>query len=221
MSAPRFKAAIFDLDGVLWDGEPLYQEAFNVVLAPYGHRLSDDDYRQFIGLSVEASWQWVQARFPLSQPLDRLLRAYDEAVLRLLQRPVEPLPGVRPLLEKLRSRAIPTAIASASLRAWVEATLKGLGLQDAFDAVVSASEVDNGKPAPDLYLAAARQLAVPPQLCLAFEDTPAGIAAAKTAGMFAVQVRAASTAFPPLPEADLVVDSLLEPALGLLLGDGA
>jgi len=169
---------------------------------------------------VEASWEWVRARFHLSDPPDRLLRAYNEAVLGLLQQPIEPLPGVRSLIDKLRAHAIPTAVASASLRAWVNATLKGLGLQDAFDAVVSASEVDNGKPAPDLYLAAAQQLAVAPDHCLAFEDTPAGIAAAKAAGMFAVQVRAASTAFPPLPEADLVVDSFLEPGLSLLLGDG-
>jgi beta-phosphoglucomutase-like phosphatase (HAD superfamily) len=76
----------------------------------------------------------------------------------------------------------------------VDATLRGLDLEGAFDTVVSASEVANGKPAPDLYLAAAARLNIPPERCLAVEDTGPGIAAARAAGMFAVQLRAASAA---------------------------
>ena len=158
MTDRTFRAVIFDLDGVLWDGEPLYHEAFNIVLAPYGHRVNDDDYDQIIGLSVEACWDWLRDRFNLSEPLARFLRAYNETVLPLLSKPVEPLPGARPLIEELRSRGVPIAVASASLRQWVDATLRGLGLQDAFDTTVSASDVDNGKPAPDLFLAAAQRL---------------------------------------------------------------
>jgi len=211
-----FRAVIFDLDGVLWDGEPLYHEAFNLVLAPYGHRVSDDDYAQIIGLSVEAAWQWVLRRFDLTASPDGFLRAYNEAVLRLLQRPVEPLPGVRPLIDALRSRGVPIAVATASLRPWVDATLRGLGLRDAFAVVVSASEVENAKPAPDLFLSAAARLDVPPDRCLVVEDTAPGIAAAKAAGMYAVQLRAASTALPPLPEADLVLDALIDFDFSLL-----
>ncbi len=216
MTRRTFRALIFDLDGVLWDGEPLYHEAFNIVLAPYGHRVSDDEYAQIIGLSVEASWEWVRSRFNLTDPLARFLRAYDVTVLRLLKRPVEPLPGARPLIAELRSRGVPIAIASASLRQWVDATLRGLGLQDAFDTTVSASDVNNGKPAPDLFLAAARRLGVAPQDCLAVEDTLAGVRSAKAADMFAIQLRAASTALPPLDEADLVLDSFADFDLSLL-----
>ena len=216
-----FQAVIFDLDGVLWDGEPLYHEAFNLILEPYGVHVSDDDYDQIIGLSVEAAWDWVCRRFDLSVPPADFLRAYNEAVLRLLERPVKPLPGVRPLIGELRRRAVPIAVASTSLRAWVDATLRGLNLQGAFDAVVSASEVPNGKPAPDLFLAAAARLGVPPQGCLAVEDTGPGIAGAKAAGMFAVQLRAASTAQPPLPDADLVLDALTGFDLSLIDSEGA
>ena len=216
MTDRTFRAVIFDLDGVLWDGEPLYHEAFNIVLAPYGHRVSDDDYDQIIGLSVEACWDWLRDRFNLSEPLARFLRAYNETVLRLLKRPVEPLPGARPLIEELRRRGVPIAVASASLRQWVDATLRGLGLQDAFDTTVSASDVDNGKPAPDLFLAAAQRLGVAPQNCLAVEDTLAGVRSAKSAGMFTIQLRAASTALPPLDEADLVLESFADFDLSLL-----
>ena len=213
---PPFRAVVFDLDGVLWDGEPLYHEAFNVVLAPYGHSISDDDYLNIIGHSVESAWQWVLERFDLDGSPGRFYRAYDEAVLRLLQRPVDPLPGVRDLLSELRKRGLPVGLASASLRQWVDATLRSLKLEDAFDAVVSASEVERAKPAPDLYLTAAKRLGVRPAACLAVEDTATGIAAAKAAGMFAVQVRAASTALPPLAEADLVIDDFSQLDLSLL-----
>jgi len=206
--AGRFRAVIFDLDGVLWDGEPLYHEAFNVVLAPLGHRVSEDDYNQVIGQSVEACWEWMWERFKLAEPPASFLPAYDRAVLQLLEQPVEPLPGVRSLISELKRLGVPIAVASASLRAWVDATLRGLALEEAFDATVSASEVESAKPAPDLYLTAAARLGVAPERCLAVEDTLAGVRSAKAAGMFAVQLRAASTALPPLDEADLVLDTL-------------
>ena len=211
-----FSAVVFDLDGVLWDGEPLYREAVNVVLAPYGHRLSDEEYAMIMGHSVEASWEWLRQRFQLTEPPAQLLRADSEAVLRLLEQSLQTLPGARPLIDELRRRAVPIAVASASLRHWVDATLLGLGLQDTFDATVSASEVDNAKPAPDLYLAAAKRLDVEPRRCLAIEDTLAGVRSAKAAGMFAVQLRAASTALPPLDEADLVIDSFADFDFSLL-----
>ena len=216
MTTRTFRAVIFDLDGVLWDGEPLYHEAFNLVLEPHGYHVSEDDYGEIIGLSVEAAWHWVRHRFDLTASPGGFLRAYNEAVLRLLQRPVEPLPGARPLIDELRRRGVPMGVASASLRPWVDATLRGLGLQDTFDAVVSGSEVSNGKPAPDPFLAAAARLGVPPDRCLVVEDTAPGVAAAKAAGMFAVQLRAASTALPPLPDADLVLESLSDFDLSLL-----
>ena len=216
MTGCTFRAVIFDLDGVLWDGEPLYHEAFNLVLGPNGHRVSDDDYNQIMGHSVDYCWDWLRRRLHLTGSTDDYLKAYNEAVLLLHERPVEPLPGTLPFIAELRRRGIPIAIASASLRPWVDATLRGLGLEDAFGVTVSASEVENAKPAPDLYLTAARRLGIPPDRCLAVEDSSAGTAAAKAAGMFAVQLRAASTALPPLPEADLVLDNLSEFDLSLL-----
>ncbi len=211
-----YRAVVFDLDGVIWDGEPLYHEAFNVVLAPLGHRVTETDYTKIIGLSVEAAWDRVRDRFSLTEPPDVFYRAYNEAVLDLLKQPAEPLPGVREVLDELKRRGIPVGLASASLRQWVDATLAGLRLEGAFDATVSASEVQRSKPAPDLYLATAARLGVEPEECLAVEDTAAGIASAKAAGMFAVQIRASSTALPPLAEADLVWEDYYEFDLSLL-----
>lgn len=213
----RYRAVIFDLDGVIWDGEPLYHEAFNLVLAPYGFRVTDEDYAQIIGHSVEAAWGWVLDRFDVRESPEKIYRAYNQAVMRLLEKRAEPLPGVRVLLAELRRSGIPVGLASASLRNWVDATLRGLGLDGAFDASVCAGEVPHAKPAPDLYLAAAEKLGVPSRECIAVEDTAAGIAAAKAAGMLAVQVRAASTALPPLAEADIVIEDYTQFQMGLLI----
>ena len=215
----KYRAVVFDLDGVLWDGEPLYHEAFNVVLEPYGYSVTSEDYVNIIGHSVEAAWGWVLNNFKIREDPEKFLRRYNEAALELLSQPVEPLPGVRELLAELRGRGLPIGLASASLRQWVNATIRGLHIENAFDATVSASEVERSKPAPDLYLAAAEKLGIPPADCLAVEDTGAGIASAKAAGMFAVQVRASSTALAPLPQADLVIDDYSEFDLSLL--DGA
>jgi HAD superfamily hydrolase (TIGR01509 family) len=212
----RYRAVIFDLDGVIWDGEPLYHEAFNIVLAPYGHAVTASDYSQIIGLSVEAAWDWVRQHFSLTESPAVFYRAYNDAVLGLMKQPREPLPGVADLLDQLKMRGIPTGLASASLRQWVDTTLGGLGLNGAFATTVTASEVEHSKPAPDLYLRAAKELGVPPPDCLAFEDTPSGITSAKAAGMFAVQVRASSTALPPVPEADMVVDAYSQFDMSLL-----
>jgi len=206
----RFRAVIFDLDGVIWDGEPLYHDAFNVVLAPYGHTVTELDYSQIIGLSVEAAWNWVRHHFSLTESPTVFYRIYNNAVLNLMRQPREPLSGVADLLKQLKARGIQVGIASASLRQWVDTTLDGLGLNGAFTTTVTASEVEHSKPAPDLYLAAAKRLGVPPADCLAFEDTPSGIASAKAAGMFAVQVRASSMALPPLSEADMVIDKYVD-----------
>ena len=214
----RFRAVIFDLDGVIWDGEPLYHEAFNVVLAPYGHTVTESDYSRIIGLSVEAAWDWVRQHFSLSESPAVFYRVYNDAVLELMKQPREPLPGVSELLARLKARGIPVGLASASLRQWVDTTLGGLGLNGAFATTVTASEVEQSKPAPDLYVTAAERLGVPPGECLAFEDTPSGIASAKAAGMFAVQVRAGSTALPPLPQADMVIDKYADFDLSVLEG---
>lgn len=210
--APRapYLAAVFDMDGVLADSEPVYYAAVNSVLASLGKRMDAALQRAVMGHGVQETWAFLQRELSLQGPLDALVQEYDRELCRRLALVRETLPGVRETIAALRARGLPLALASSSLPAWIEALLRGTGLHGAFDATVSAVEVERGKPAPDIYLLAARRLGVPARRCLAIEDTPTGLAAAKAAGMFAVQVRAASTAFPPLPEADLVVGSLRE-----------
>jgi HAD superfamily hydrolase (TIGR01509 family) len=203
------------MDGVLADSEPVYYQAVNLVLGPMGKLITTDQQRALMGHSIEDTWYYLARELELGESIDPYIAAYDSALRRLLAEVHEPLPGVIELVDVLKSRGVPIAVASSSLPSWVEALLGGLGLSDSFDALVSASMVEHPKPAPDVYLLAAERLGVPPLRCIALEDTPTGLASARAAGMLAVQVNAASTAFPPLPEADLVLASLKDFDLSL------
>ena len=214
MSRP-FAAVIFDMDGVLADSEPVYYDAVNVVLAPLGKHMTPELQRAVMGHGVEETWAALARELGLNGPLDGLVQAYDRELCRLLAELRQTLPGVRELIAALRQRRLPVAVASSSWPGWMDALLGGISLANAFDAVVSRTMVARGKPAPDIYLHAAERLGVAPAHCVAIEDTPTGLAAAKAAGMLAVQVRAASTAFPPLPDADLVLDTLRDFDLSL------
>ena len=210
-----YAAVVFDMDGVIADSEPVYYDAINVVLAPIGKRMTPELQRAVMGHGVAETWDVLQRELGLGGPLDALVQAYDRELCRQLALVDETLPGVRELIAALRERRLPVALASSSWPGWIDALLAGTRLAGAFDALVSAKEVAHGKPAPDIYLLAAERLGVAPERCVAIEDTPTGIAAAKAAGMLAVQVRAASTAFPPLPAADLVLPTLRDFDLSL------
>lgn len=216
--APRklYRAVVFDMDGVIADSEPVYYEAINAVLAPLGKSFTPQLQRAIMGHGVAETWAVVAKELALEGPLDGLVDAYDRELCRRLALVRETLPGVRELIAALRGRSVPVGLASSSWPGWIDALLRGVGLEDAFDARVSAIEVAHGKPAPDVYLLAAERLGVAPERCIAIEDTPTGLAAAAAAGMLAVQVRASSTAFPPLPEADVVLETLESFDLGLL-----
>jgi HAD superfamily hydrolase (TIGR01509 family) len=204
------------MDGVLADSEPVYYQAVNLVLGPIGKQITTEQQRALMGHSIEDTWRYLARELDLGESIEPYIAAYDSALRRLLAEVHEPLPGVLELVDVLKSRGFPIAVASSSLPSWVEALLGGLGLSDSFDALVSASMVEHPKPAPDVYLLAAERLGVQPDRCIALEDTPTGLTSARAAGMLAVQVNAASTAFPPLPEADLVLASLKDFDLSLL-----
>jgi len=211
-----YQGIVFDMDGVLADSEPIYHHAMQLLLTPLGKTISPQQQRDMMGRSIEDTWAYLARAFDLPGPLDALIDAYDHELRRQLALVNETLPGVRELIAALKQRSVPIAVASSSLPEWIDALLGGLKLVGIFDAAVSARQAAHPKPAPDVYLLAAERLGVQPARCIAFEDTPTGLASARAAGMLAVQVRAASTAFPPLEAADLVLETLHDFDLSLL-----
>lgn len=183
----RFAAVIFDMDGVLVDGEPLHFAAVNELLAEEGRSISLEAYKPYMG--TKSGWTEMVRAMQLRHPAAHYSPRYHELILRQYRERAEPMPGAGALVGGLRRAGLPVAVASSSVGPWVSACLARLELETLFDTVVSGSDVIQGKPAPEIYLLAAERLGVEPAACLAIEDAPAGVAAARAAGMTCWAVR--------------------------------
>jgi HAD superfamily hydrolase (TIGR01509 family) len=205
------EAVIFDLDGVLLDSEQVWDEARRALAAERGARWPDDASRDMMGMS---SPEWSRYMHDVIGLEDAPEEISAEVVRRLAAIYREELPlldGAREAVERLASRW-PLAVASSSNRELIDLVLELSGLGPFFRTTVSSEEVARGKPAPDVYLEAARRLGVPPERCAAVEDSENGILSAKAAGMRVLAIP--NREFPPpedsLAEADVVLGSLTE-----------
>lgn len=204
----KIAAVIFDMDGVVTDSEPLFAEAIDAVLCDYGLTMSQQDHLEIMGSSIDYTWNYLLAKHSLDGSLEQWKARYDIAVSSILGQKATSSDGLYQLLDELERREIPIALATSSQLNWVKAVLNRLDLENRFLAIATADMVNQAKPAPDLYLLAAMKLNIPPGLCLAIEDSPRGLSAAKAAGMKTVAVHTKSTANLDVSEADYTIDSL-------------
>jgi sugar-phosphatase len=221
---PPVTAVILDMDGLLIDTEPTWRAATFSVLAAHGVRLSDDDLLSTTGQPIEDLIpRWRRRAGPdghRAQPSDAEVADLitDQVVAHVLAEG-QPMPGVTEAVALCTGLGLSLAIASSSPQRLIDAVCDRLGL-GGISVRCSATEEANGKPAPDVYLAAARRLGVSPASCVAIEDSPNGIASAKAAGMRCVAVPdPLLKADPGYHQADLVLPSLAmldERALRLL-----
>ncbi len=203
-------AVIFDMDGVLIDSEPVHFEATRALLASHGVTYRPGDGEDFVGCTDREVFTTLKARYRLTAAVDDLATAWIDLVVRLLRGPLVPLHGVSTALQAVESRGLRLALASSSAPKVIAATLEGLGLADRFEARVSGHEVARGKPAPDIFLEAARRLAVGPASCLVVEDSYNGLTAALAAGMSCAVVPCASTAAHDFSRATVRMETLDE-----------
>ena len=186
---PPIQAFIFDLDGVIADTTDLHYASWKRLAEEEGIPFDRTVNERLRGLTRPASLEIVLGgRKVSSARQEELLARKNRYYLALLQRmtPEDILPGVVPLLEEIRAAGWRLGVGSASRNA--RAVLHQLGLLAWFDAIADGHSVSRSKPAPDVFLAAARMLDVPPESCVVIEDAPAGIEAARAAGMKVVGV---------------------------------
>lgn len=199
-------AVIFDLDGVLADSEQLWNEAKHEVVQETGGRWREDGPRDMMGMSSPewSAYMRDELRVPLeAAEINRRVVARMEDLYR------ERLPLLPGAVDAVRAAAArwPVGLASSSNREIIDLFLTESGLHDAFTAAVSSEEVDRGKPAPDVYLEAARRLEVQPGACVAVEDSSNGLRAAAAAGMRVIAVP--NPHYPPEDDALALADAIV------------
>ncbi|MTI47673.1 HAD family hydrolase [Sporosalibacterium faouarense] len=177
------KGVIFDLDGTLIDSMWVWEEIDVEFLGKRGLELPDDLQRKIEGMSFTETAGYFKERFKLKESIDEIKAEWDEMTLHYFNEKVVLKKGVKDLLEVLKSKNLKIGIATSNTRERTTDILKKYNLFHYFDAIRTSCEVDRGKPFPDVYLQAAKDLGLDPSTCLAFEDTYAGVLAAKRAGM--------------------------------------
>ncbi|MGW1893702.1 HAD family hydrolase [Streptomyces sp. NPDC002004] len=185
----RRLAVVLDLDGTLVDSEPNYFEAERGLLAEHG--ITDftwADHEAYVGISTLETMRLLRERHGIGATVGELLADMNRRYLELARAATPVYPEMRLFVERLYEAGVPMAVASGSSPEAIHAVLAGSGLAALLPLAVSADEVAHGKPAPDVFLEAARRLGVAPEDCVVLEDAAAGAAAARAAGMRCIAV---------------------------------
>jgi HAD superfamily hydrolase (TIGR01509 family) len=201
-------AVVFDLDGVLLDSEQAWDAAREQLARERGGRWHATAQRDMMGMSSPEWSRYMHETIGLPEPPEEISREVVRRLSELYRRRLPVVAGAKAAVERL-ARRWPLGLASSSNRELIDLALELLGVRHLFRTTVSSEEVPRGKPAPDVYLEAARRLEVDPARAAAVEDSHNGILAAKAAGMRVVAIpnRCFAPAEHALAEADVVLDS--------------
>lgn len=183
-----FCAVIFDLDGVLADSEPWWNEIDAKLLAGYGVTYRGEYHRDVLGVSYPRAINFFKKAFGLTVSTEEMMRRRGEIATEFFTNHVGLFPSTKGVLAELRQLSLRLALATSSVSASARPFLDRHQLTPFFDVIVTGDEVGQGKPEPDIYLRAAEKLCNPTDACLVIEDSLSGIAAAKAAGMHVVAI---------------------------------
>jgi HAD superfamily hydrolase (TIGR01509 family) len=215
---PQIEAVIFDMDGVLTDSEPLINAAAIAMFKEKGLVVQPEDFLPFVGTGENRYIGGVAEKYNLALDIAQAKKRTYEIYLELVPEQLAAFPGAVDLVRRCRQAKLKVALASSADLIKINANLFKIGLPPgSWDAIVHGEDVELKKPAPDIFLAAARKLGVAPQACVVVEDAVNGVQAAKAAGMRCVAV---AQSFPAdkLQQADLVRARIGDLSLGDLTG---
>lgn len=185
----QIKAVIFDMDGTLIDTEKYYQKFWPVAMAEFGYTMTREQALSMRSLGKPFAAAKIKEMFGEEADYVKIRQRRRELLEEFLEHePIECKPGAKELLTALKEKGIITAVATATDPERTRTYLGQVGLLDYFDALISATQVETGKPAPDVYLYACEKLGLAPQECIAVEDSPNGVLSAYRAGCGVIMV---------------------------------
>jgi HAD superfamily hydrolase (TIGR01509 family) len=183
------QAVIFDIDGLMLDSERVSQRSWTQVMKAAGYQLSEEIYLKMIGRTEKDVKHILADAFGADFPFEEMYRQREVCFREMIARDGIPLkPGLIDLLTQVDALGLKKAVASSTYAMLAELKMASAGIRGYFQVIVTGDEVVNGKPEPDLFLAAARRIGIEPQNCLVLEDSQAGIQAAHAAGMYSILV---------------------------------
>jgi HAD superfamily hydrolase (TIGR01509 family) len=211
----KLEAVLFDMDGVVIDSEPLWSKAEQQLLARRNLAYSPELKAVMMGLDSSEAVGFLIKHYDLQESLGEVVEERNQLIAGLFRQFLQPMPHALQLVRSVRAAGINTGLASSSPKELVDLALGRLNITGLFELILSGDQVVRGKPAPDIYLAAARELGVSQENCLVIEDAPHGVAAAKAAGMCCLAI-STSAIESELGAADRVVKGFDEVNLALL-----
>ena len=183
------KAIIFDMDGLLIDSEPIWQEAESKAFGKVGLSLTPEQMRQTMGLREDEAVQYWYDRHPWKGVSREEVEAdIENTVIALIKTKGKEMPGVRQAIGVCKGKGLPLAVASSSFFKVIDTVLTKLNIKQEFTVIHSAEQEPFGKPHPGVYITTAQKLGVAPEFCVAFEDSPNGVVSAKAARMKCIAV---------------------------------
>jgi HAD superfamily hydrolase (TIGR01509 family) len=201
-------AVVLDIDGLMVDTEPISRLAWDRVLERYGRILDDDLHTRIIGYRIDESVIMIIDEYDIPASPAEIKQLKKVEYDQILAHGVPVMPGLYDLVAAINRNGLPWAVATSSPHAHAQEILQQLELSDSCAAIAGGDEVPHGKPAPDIYLLAAKRLGIPPQNCLALEDSPPGCRAALAAGMMTLAIPNGDTQKADFPQVHKVFKSL-------------
>jgi HAD superfamily hydrolase (TIGR01509 family) len=209
------KAVLFDMDGVIVDSEPLWSKAEEQLLARRNLRYSPQLKTAMMGLDSSEAVGFLIKHYDLKENVSDVVAERNQLIADLFRQFLRPIPHALRLVRSVQAAEMKTGLVSSSPKKLVNLALSRLNITKLFDLILSGDQVARGKPAPDIYLTAARELGMNHENCLVIEDAPHGVAAAKAAGMCCLAI-STSVSESELGEADRVVKGFAGVDLALL-----
>ena len=183
------KAVIFDMDGVIFDTEKVYLDIWTEVFEKYGYKMTKELYVTVMGTGRKNVIKTFLENFGDDLPIEKMYEEKDNQLFYRIENQGIPLrEGVKELFSMLKEKDYKIALATSAKRERVEKQIKDKWLKESFDAIVCGDDVEKGKPSPDIFLKAAKEIDVEPENCFVVEDSPAGIKAAFSGGMKGIHV---------------------------------
>ncbi len=218
ISEVRPQAVVFDLDGLMFNSEDLYDRVSEQLLGRRGRSLTPELKRKMMGVSELCSMQMMIDQHQFTDTAEALLEESDAILDRLLPGDLAPMPGLMGLLDALEFAGLAKAIATSSRRPFVTRVLDHFDLRPRFHFLLTAEDVTRAKPHPEIYRKAAARFALAPRRILVLEDSENGCRAATTAGAWTVAVPSHHTIDHEFSGVQLIADSLADPRLYRALG---